>query len=76
MAFMENVLLVGTGLLVGGVCAWVAVAPALVARGASLPIGAGGLLLLLAMLAIALASALVTTRATIGAPLLRSLRSD
>ena len=76
MAFVENVMLVGSGLLVGGACAWVAVAPALVERGASVPIGAGGLLLLLAMLATGLISALVATRATIGTPLLESLRSE
>ena len=76
MAFVENVMLVGGGLLVGGACAWVAVAPALVERGARAPIGAGGLLLLLAMLATGLVSALVATRATIGTPLLESLRSE
>jgi hypothetical protein len=76
MAFVENVMLVGGGLLVGGACAWVAVAPALIERGASAPIGLGGLVLLLAMLASGLVSALVATRATIGTPLLESLRSE
>jgi len=76
MAFVENVMLVGGGLLVGGACAWVAVAPALMERGASVPVGVGGVLLLLAMLATGLVSALVATRATIGTPLLESLRSE
>ena len=76
MAFIENVMLVGGGLLVGSACAWVAVTPALVERGASAPIGAGGLVLLLAMLATGLVSALVATRATLGVPLLESLRSE
>ena len=40
------------------------------------PIGGGGLLLLLAVLATGLASALLATRVTLRAPLLESLRSD
>ena len=76
MAFVENVMLVGGGLLVGGACAWLAVAPALVERGARAPIGTGGLVLLLAVLVTGLVSALVATRATTGTPLLESLRSE
>ena len=76
MAFVENVMLVGGGLLVGGACAWIAVAPALVERGARAPVGAGGLVLLLAVLVTGLISAMVATRATTATPLLESLRSE
>jgi putative ABC transport system permease protein len=76
LAFVENLVLVGVGLLVGGACAWVAVAPAIAERGARAPIGMGGLLLLLGVLATGLASALLATRVTLRAPLLESLRSD
>jgi hypothetical protein len=76
MAFVENVMLVGGGLLVGGACAWLAVAPALVERGARAPIGVGGLALLAAILITSLLSAAAATRATIATPLLESLRSD
>jgi len=76
LAFVENLVLVGVGLLVGGACAWIAVAPALAERGARAPIGVGGLLLLLGVLATGLASALLATRVTLRAPLLESLRAD
>lgn len=76
LAFVENLVLVGVGLVVGGGCAWIAVAPALAERGAGAPIGVGGLLLLAAVLVTGLASALLATRVTLRAPLLESLRSD
>jgi putative ABC transport system permease protein len=76
MAFVENVLVVAGGLLIGGACAWVAIAPALVQRGAAVPVGPGGLLLLAAVLVTGLVSALVATRATVATPLLESLRSE
>ena len=77
MAFVENVMLVGGGLLVGGACAWVAVAPGLVERGARAPIGAGGLVLLLAVLVTGLISARGGQHGPRTAtPLLESLRSE
>jgi ABC-type lipoprotein release transport system permease subunit len=76
MAFVENVMLIGGGLLVGGASAWIAVAPALAERGARAPVGAGGLVLLLAVLVTGLISAAVATRAATAAPLLESLRSE
>jgi ABC-type antimicrobial peptide transport system permease subunit len=76
LAFVENLVLVGVGLLVGGACAWIAVAPAIAERGARAPIGVGGLLLLVGVLATGLASALLATRVTRRAPLLESLWSD
>ncbi|HEY6509782.1 MAG TPA: ABC transporter permease [Vicinamibacterales bacterium] len=76
MAFVENLVLVGVGLLVGGASAWIAVAPALAERGASAPIGTGGVLLLVGVLGTGLASALLATRVTLRAPLLESLRSE
>jgi ABC-type antimicrobial peptide transport system permease subunit len=71
----ENALLVGWGLVVGAVCALVAIAPAVVERGGRVPIGGSGLLLV-AVVAAALLSSIVATRAALDAPLVAALRAD
>ena len=76
MAFVESATLVATGLVAGGATAWLAVAPALAERGVRAPVGAGGLLMLAAVLAIGLVSAWLAVRATLRTPLLESLRSE
>ena len=72
----ENAVLLGCGLLVGAVSAFVAIAPTALERGARLPLTAGGWLLLLAVLSAGLVSSLIATRAAVGAPLVASLRSE
>ena len=71
----ENALLIGWGLVVGAVCALVAIAPAVVERGGRLPIGGSGLLLV-AVVAAGLLSSIVATRAALNAPLVGALRAD
>ena len=72
----ENTVLLGCGLLVGAISAWIAIAPAALERGVRLPLTAGGWLLLLAVLAAGLLSSIVATRAAIRAPLVAALRSE
>jgi ABC-type antimicrobial peptide transport system permease subunit len=72
----ENAVLLGCGLIVGAVSALVAIAPAAIERGARLPLGPGGWLLLLAVLAAGLLSSLIATRAAVRAPLVGSLKSE
>ena len=72
----ENALLLGWGLAVGAVCAFVAIAPAVADRGGRVPMTASGALLLVAVLAAGLLSSVVATRAALRAPLLESLRAE
>ena len=72
----ENAVLLGCGLAAGALSALVAIAPTAFARGARLPLTAGGGLLLLAVLAAGLLSSLIATRAAVRAPLVASLRSE
>jgi putative ABC transport system permease protein len=72
----ENAVLLAGGLLAGTVCAMIAVLPAVAERGGRLPLGAGVLLLLFAVLVTGLLSSVVATRAATRAPLLSSLRSE
>lgn len=72
----ENVLLLGWGLLVGTLCAGVAIAPAVAERGGRLPAAAGAALLLLAVFAGGLLSSLIATRAALRTPLLEALRTE
>jgi putative ABC transport system permease protein len=72
----ENAVLLGCGLLVGAISAFIAIAPAAVERGARLPLTSGGWLLLFAVLAAGLLSSLVATRAAVRAPLVGALRSE
>jgi hypothetical protein len=71
----ENVLLLGWGLVIGALCALVAIAPAVAERGGRLPV-AGGALLLVAVLAAGLLSSFVATRVALGGSLLSALRSE
>jgi ABC-type lipoprotein release transport system permease subunit len=76
MVVAENVLLLGCGLLAGAVCAWLAIAPAVIERGGRVPLTSGGVLLLFAVFITGLLSSIVAMSAATRAPLLASLRSD
>ena len=71
----EAALLLGAGLAVGAGCAALAVAPAWLGRGGSLP-GPGLLGLLLAVAAAGLLSSIVATRAALGGNMLEALRAE
>ncbi len=75
MVVAENALLLGCGLLSGVLCAFVAIAPAFVARGGHLSAISLGLLLL-AVLVTGLAASLLAVIAAVRAPLLASLRTE
>jgi putative ABC transport system permease protein len=72
----ENAVLLGCGLAVGAISAFVAIAPAALERGIRVPVSAGGWLLLLAVAGAGLLSSLVATRAALREPLLAALRSE
>ncbi len=75
MVLVENGLLLFGGLVIGTVCAVVAIAPAWIERGGQFPVvGLGGMLL--AVAAAGLASSLAATAAAVRSPLLASLRSE
>jgi hypothetical protein len=75
MLLAENGVLLGGGLLIGGLCALVAIAPAVAERGGHLPSGS-----LAALLGATLAAGLLTsfaaTAAALRGPLLAALRSE
>jgi hypothetical protein len=75
MTLAENAVLLGAGLLIGAVCALIAIAPALVERGGQLP-STGLLALLAATLVAGVITSLAATTAVLRAPLLSSLRSE
>ena len=75
MIVAENALLLACGLLTGTVCALLAIAPVVAARGGRLPFASLGLLLA-AVVVSGLAASLVATAATLRAPLLASLREE
>ena len=72
----ENLLLLVTGLVVGTVCALVAIAPAAADRGARAPLTGQSSLLLLAVLAAGLVSSVIATKAALRGPLVGALRSE
>ena len=76
MIAAENAVLLGLGLIVGAVSAFIAIAPAALERGVRIPVGTSGWLLLLAVAAAGLLSSLLATRAAWREPLLRALRSE
>jgi ABC-type lipoprotein release transport system permease subunit len=76
MILAENVLLLAGGLLIGAVCAGLAIAPAVAERGGRFPLTGGGAILLFAVFAAGLLSSVVAIRAATRAPLLSSLRSE
>ncbi|MBL8204380.1 MAG: ABC transporter permease [Blastocatellia bacterium] len=75
MVVAENVLLLGCGLLTGIVCALLAVAPALLARGGNVSLISLGLLLL-AVLLTGLAASLVAVSVVKQTPILTALRAE
>jgi hypothetical protein len=75
MAIAENALLLLSGLLIGAVCALLAIAPALLERGGRLP-AAALLLLLGAVLAAGLLTSLAATAVALRSPLLATLREE
>ncbi|HLM56476.1 MAG TPA: FtsX-like permease family protein, partial [Pyrinomonadaceae bacterium] len=75
MVVAENALLLGCGLLTGTLCALLAIAPVVAARGGRLPVASLGLLLASVVVA-GLAASLAATAAAIRAPLLASLREE
>ena len=76
MVVAENALLLGSGVGVGAIAALVAIAPALAERGGRLPVNAGGVVLVFAVVATGLLSTVVAIRAATRGSLLSSLRSD
>ncbi|HWQ32333.1 MAG TPA: ABC transporter permease [Blastocatellia bacterium] len=75
MIVAENALLLGCGLLTGVVCALIAIAPAMFARGGQVSVVSLAVLLL-AVLVTGLAASLVAVAATTRAPLLPALRTE
>jgi ABC-type antimicrobial peptide transport system permease subunit len=71
----ENVLLLVSGLLTGGVCAFLAIAPVLLDRGGSLHT-MSLVALLGAVLAVGLVVSLAATIAAVRSPLLAALRAE
>ena len=72
----ENALLLTGGVVIGAVCAGLAIAPAVAERGGRLPLTGGGAALLFAVVVTGLLSSAVATRVATGGPLLASLRSE
>jgi putative ABC transport system permease protein len=75
MILAENALLLACGLLTGTLCALLAIAPVVNARGGRLPFASLGLLLAAVVVA-GLAASLVATAAALRAPLLAALREE
>ncbi|HEX8145611.1 MAG TPA: ABC transporter permease [Pyrinomonadaceae bacterium] len=75
MIVAENALLLACGLLTGTLCALLAIAPVVSARGGRLPFASLGLLLAAVVVA-GLAASLVATAAALRAPLLAALREE
>jgi putative ABC transport system permease protein len=75
MALVENVFLLAMGLGTGGVCAALAVAPAVAARGGRFPVVSMGIMLGVVLVA-GVATCLAATAAAVRSPLLGALRSE
>jgi ABC-type antimicrobial peptide transport system permease subunit len=75
MALVENLFLLTMGLVTGGLCAALAVAPAVAARGGRVPVLSLGLLLA-AVLATGVAASFAATAAALRSPLLEALKSE
>jgi putative ABC transport system permease protein len=75
MILAETIFILCAGLLAGAGCALIAIAPALADRGGSLP-GAGLAILLAAVLAAGVLSAMVATRAAVSGHVLQALRAE
>jgi putative ABC transport system permease protein len=72
----ENVLLLGVGVATGVIAALVAITPAVAERGGRLPVNAGSLLFVFAVIVTGLLSSVVAIRAATRGSLLSSLRSE
>jgi len=75
MVIAENAFLLIAGTVIGGVCAFIAIAPAFLARGGHLP-NPSLALLLLAVPAAGMIASLAAVRAVTRAPLLETLRAE
>jgi ABC-type lipoprotein release transport system permease subunit len=75
MTLVENALLVGAGLFIGTLCALLAIAPAVMARGGRLP-SATLAMLLAGVVATAAVASFVATAAALRAPVLDTLKSE
>ncbi len=75
MMTAEVTLLLGAGLVAGTGCALIAIAPAWIGRGGSMP-GVGLVLLLIAILVAGLGSVVVATRAALSGDVLPALRAE
>ena len=75
MIVAEAAFLLTVGLAAGTACAAIAIAPAWLGRGGSVP-GVGLLLLLLAVLAAGLVSSALATRAALRGNMLEALRAE
>jgi ABC-type lipoprotein release transport system permease subunit len=76
MAAIETVVIVVGGLAIGAASAAIAIAPAVLERGARLPLSSGALLLLFSVFVVAMLSALAAMVAATRTPLLEALRSE
>jgi hypothetical protein len=75
MIVSEAALLLGAGLLIGAGCAALAIAPAWLGRGGTIP-GQGLIALLAGVVAAGLLSSYIATRAALGGNMLEALRSE
>ncbi|MDX1981011.1 MAG: ABC transporter permease, partial [Bryobacteraceae bacterium] len=75
MVLAENTLLLVCGLLVGALCAALAIAPALSERGTHLPLGSMAMLLA-GVFAVGMLASLAAVKAALRSPLLQALRSE
>ena len=76
MVAAENALLLSCGLAAGAACAGLAIAPAVVERGGTLPVTSSGALLLFAVFVTGLLSSIIAVRLATRAPVLEALRSE
>jgi hypothetical protein len=76
MVAAENGLLLAGGLVAGAVCAGLAIAPAVIERGGTVPVSSGGALLLFAVFATGLLSSIIAVRLATRSPVLAALRSE
>lgn len=75
MILAESAFLLGIGLAVGAVCAALAISPAWLGRGGTLP-GTGLAVLLVAVVIAGLLSSFIATRAALGGRMLEALRAE
>ena len=72
----ENLVLLITGLVVGTLCALVAIAPAAAERGARVPLNAQSWILLLAVLAAGLVSSMIATMTAVRGSVIEALKAE